>query len=992
MKLHSLGLRDFRGVADRTVDLPESGTTVIVGDNEVGKSSLIEALVLLFDLPDDSGALRVRAVQPVGRDVGPEVFADVTLGESRLEYRKRWLRSKATELVVTTAGGRTPYTGREAHDEASRLFAEHVDPVLWQTLMVGQGNALVLPAPADAEPLIAAVETESGKPLDGASMPLVAAVEQEYRRYWTKGGRPTGDFARAGAALAKAEAGVDAAGEQMAAVEADVRQAERLTDELADLRKRLDDHAAQVAALEVEARQAETLLVRRDAAAGKADLMRVRLENRTRIRTERDRLLADLERWASEVADLTALRNEADDRVKETLAEVHRAQALLTAATEEREGCQDAVEHAAAVLTRIADKAELVRLTARQAELESVRSRIASARAVVDGIAVDGKLVAALEAAHAASVEARAALAAGAPQITVRRVGEAAVSLSDGTELASGETIDRIVDGEFRVAVPGQLEMSVRAGGEVAALRAAVDEAARHEEDLLTRSGATDLAEARDLFRQRDTAMAELAEARRTEQTLTAGGDPASQIATLTTRLTTAEPTSLRPGATTPATTGPAPVRPRANTSATTGPAAAGSRVDASDTGGPAAVRSRVDASAAAERIDASVAGREDAQLGRKAGGRGGRRADDRAGDELYVGLFEGLGDDGAAEPAVREVADSLAWAIDAEGNDLTAAQDVLDRARSAVAAVERVLADAEFATAQARKAADEARDVAQQVATRYELAADRLSVVTDALAAARGIASDEQVLVDEDAATAEVEAVLVELTAIQAEVDESGADHLAGRLADARDLSNRLTDDHDQLRDNLRLAEGRLEQSGRDGIATRLDAAEFELERVRSEHDRLCRRADAARRVQETLSRHRAAAQSRYAAPLRGRIEELGRSVYGPSFQVALDDDLTVAERELNGVRLGVDALSTGAREQLAIITRLAIADLVSKGPGSVPAIIDDALGWSDKTRLREMGTLLGRAGERGQVIVLTCLPERYQDIPNATTIHLVP
>ena len=39
MRLHSLALRDFRGVKDRTVRLPALGTTVVVGDNEVGKSS-----------------------------------------------------------------------------------------------------------------------------------------------------------------------------------------------------------------------------------------------------------------------------------------------------------------------------------------------------------------------------------------------------------------------------------------------------------------------------------------------------------------------------------------------------------------------------------------------------------------------------------------------------------------------------------------------------------------------------------------------------------------------------------------------------------------------------------------------------------------------------------------------------------------------------------------------------------------------------------------
>ncbi len=199
MRLHSLTLRNFRGVKDRTVELPAIGTTVVVGDNEVGKSSLVEAFDLVFAYPDDSKSKRILDIQPVGQDVAPEVTVELTLGTGELTYTKRWLKNRATELTILEPDGRRQsWTGREAHNEAERLFNEHVDPVLWQTLMVSQGQSLVLPTPADAEPLITAVTAESGTPVDGASMPLVLAVEHEYLRYWTRGGRPTGDFAQIG--------------------------------------------------------------------------------------------------------------------------------------------------------------------------------------------------------------------------------------------------------------------------------------------------------------------------------------------------------------------------------------------------------------------------------------------------------------------------------------------------------------------------------------------------------------------------------------------------------------------------------------------------------------------------------------------------------------------------------------------------------------------------------------------------------------------------
>ena len=48
MILHRLRLTNFRGVADRELTFPENGVVVVCGPNEVGKSSMPEALDLLL--------------------------------------------------------------------------------------------------------------------------------------------------------------------------------------------------------------------------------------------------------------------------------------------------------------------------------------------------------------------------------------------------------------------------------------------------------------------------------------------------------------------------------------------------------------------------------------------------------------------------------------------------------------------------------------------------------------------------------------------------------------------------------------------------------------------------------------------------------------------------------------------------------------------------------------------------------------------------------
>ncbi|TCO51573.1 AAA domain-containing protein [Kribbella antiqua] len=912
MRLHCLTLRNFRGVKDRSVRLPALGTTVVVGDNEVGKSSLVEAFGLIFKLPDDSKSTQIREIQPVGQDVGPEVTVELTLGGRELTYTKRWLKNRSTELtIVEPDGRRQSWTGREAHNEAERLFHEHVDPVLWQTLMVSQGQSLVLPTPADAEPLITAVTAESGTPVDGASMPLVTAVEHEYLRYWTRGGRATGDFARSEKAVAAAELTAAQAMKAMEEVQQDIRRAERLALDLSDVDSRLTDHLKSVEELRERKKATDEILLRRDAVRHRAETAQARLVNHTRTRVERERLLDEVERFAKTDAELAKRRTDAETVAKTAAETVHAAEAALAEVVELKDARRTDVQEAERRVSELVDRAELDRLLGQQAELVDVRARIAAAGTILDRIKVDDALVSALEDARAKVVEARAALAAGVPEVSVRRLGAEPVELS-GTgvdplpsELGFDESAELLVSGELVIGVPGQVEVTVRAGGEAATLRSRVDEAVRREKDLLKKAGVKDLAAARELLRKADTASAELQEARRTERSLTAGGDLGERIAVLTARLGPEEPAEVP------------------------------------------------NQQPAVEGVPGQMSLFEEFASPH---------------DTLFEGFELPVG----------------------EPDDLAGAQRALEEARAELASVERLLSDAEFAAAQARKAADEDRSEAQNARARSELAGERLAAAVEALDAARAALDDEAVSAAEIEAKAEAEAVLEELTAVQEQVDAAGADQVAGALADALAVATRLQGERDTLRDALRTTEGRLEQSGRDGLATRRDVAELELAAVRSEHESLRRRAEAARRVHETLSRHRAEAQTKYSEPLQSRIEALGRSVYGPSFRVWLDDDLAVAERELDGVRLRVDALSTGAQEQLAIITRLAISHLVSTGEGSVPVIFDDALGWSDKARLRDMGALLGRAGDHGQIIILTCMPDRYEYVPRATFIKL--
>jgi len=126
MRLHRIRLENFRGVASRELELPEKGVVIVEGPNESGKSSLAEALWLVFDKHDSSRAKRITGVQPVDRDVGVEIEVEVSTGPYRFTYFKRYLRRPETVLRITEPRRET-LKGRRAHERAQQILDETID-------------------------------------------------------------------------------------------------------------------------------------------------------------------------------------------------------------------------------------------------------------------------------------------------------------------------------------------------------------------------------------------------------------------------------------------------------------------------------------------------------------------------------------------------------------------------------------------------------------------------------------------------------------------------------------------------------------------------------------------------------------------------------------------------------------------------------------------------------------------------------------------------
>ncbi|WP_420098834.1 AAA family ATPase [Corynebacterium sp.] len=209
----------------------------------------------------------------------------------------------------------------------------------------------------------------------------------------------------------------------------------------------------------------------------------------------------------------------------------------------------------------------------------------------------------------------------------------------------------------------------------------------------------------------------------------------------------------------------------------------------------------------------------------------------------------------------------------------------------------------------------------------------------------------------------------------------------LEGLAAGADARVERLRERADRIGHEMSRANGALGEHS--GVAERLESAAARLERAERTAERVGRQARAADALYLAVQAARDDARRRYEAPYRSSVESLARTLYGRAVSVEFDEDLRISRRILDATALDAAQLSGGAREQLAILSRLAVADIVGRGEG-VPVVIDDALGFSDTSRIHRMNVVLSQLATTNQVIVLTCDPARFDSVPGATVTSM--
>lgn len=869
MKLHRLVLTNYRGIAHREVHFPDRGVVVISGANEIGKSSMVEALDMLLEVKDRSTKREVKDVKPTHADVGAEVTAEISTGPYRFVYRKRFHKSAQTELTVL-APAKQQLTGDEAHERVLAILAETVDMELWRAQRILQSGSTGPVDLSGSDALSRALDVAAGQSitLSGAEPLLVDQIDLEYRRFFTSTGRPTAEWAAATKRLQLAAERVDQCRAAVNEVDGAVVRHGELTERLARLAL---DRAGAVQRLDAARRAANavsTMRARLDQARVMADAVTGAHAASAEKVARRAKQCAALGALVAAIAELDAAVDVAGSQHGAALA---AATAAHAAAEKSRAAADDgdlAVRDARALVEAIVQRDEAARLAARIAKLDRAGDALVEAERALRAGTLSPKAMKAIETASTA-VEVQTAKAESlSARVEVTAIADLGLTVAGApVELAAGAVHAVVVSSDTDVDLPGLVSIRVVPGESAAGSQATLDAARGYLASLLDAAGVADVDAARAEFDRLQSLSSERDLLRATREGLLAG----DEIEALRARLTSLRDT---PG----------------------GPAVVGD----ADT-----ARAHLESSVAAHR---AVVARCNAQRI-------------------------------AAEKSAAAVA------------DLTTRHTVLTE-KAAACREELRTATAEL---EADRAAATDAHLASTTADHAQRAAEAVAHVQELTAELAGLAP----------------------AAVAAEHDDAARD--ATRLAAA----------HDEVGEELRDVTAQLKVYGGEGRQGRLDEADAEFQHAAAEHARVQRRSGAADLLRSVMTRHRDASRERYVEPFRTEVERLGRIVFGDDFEVEIDATLSIVNRTLAGRTVPYESLSGGAKEQLGIVARLAGAALVAKEDG-VPVVIDDALGFTDAVRLAKMGEVFDAVGGDGQVIVLTCAPDRYASVGDAHHVEL--
>ena len=866
MKLHRIHVKNFKAIDERTLELPDCGIVIAAGRNEIGKTSMVEALDLLLDTGTkaSSKSRKVRNAQPYGTSLQVAIEAEMTIGEHRFVHRKCFLKDKESSLkfLAGPRAGET-ITDDEAVETMETLLSG-ADLTLWNALRLMQASGLSPLRLDSSQALTAALEQAGGKqPNEGSGGGLMDRVRAEYEKYFT----PKGSERRT----------VFADRDELEDVRSNLAEGQRklaevddVVESLSRINEQISHDETVVASTKTDCQQAEAALASLTELEKEVETTRRTAKEATQRHAEaktahdmRAKLIDDLATAQNEHKHCQQVAAELAGLGRSVTAEHEEAQTALDEAQAKVVEAEEAETQARQTLATARIGEESAKARQQLDRINELKERIAAEQRRLDAEKVTSQALSELRKAVKADDLARDKASMASPQLAIEHLA-AGVSLRiDGTDLdvPIGATNQRRVDGELVMEMGEAWRVRISPTSEVMALGHDAEKAHQAVVSQLEDLGVTSLEQAESRLAERkvmETHISSWQEHLEGEQ----GEATIQELEAMAER--------------------------------------------------------------DAETVSTTVAEAQKLE------------------EEAVVAANE-------ARTAQRQ-ADNRLRAVE-------------ERRIEAHEKVFRASVDAE-------KAAETVARIATELTTAREITSD------EALAEALATAQEQARLARAEADRAQ--AAIAERNPEQVHTEAEGT-----RVA--------LTTATDRLESNIRRRaelNGQLQGLGRQQRQIEVDTLTIKEHQLARRVAGLEQRARSAKLLYQTLAAHLEQVRQSYVAPFTTQIDRIGRGVFGQDLHVEIDSALSVVARQLNGSRLEWDQLSSGAREQLGLVVRLAAARLVDPDDG-VPVILDDALVYSDPVRVRHILGEVAQGAQTSQIVVLTSAPERYDSVPGAQHVN---
>jgi DNA repair exonuclease SbcCD ATPase subunit len=519
-----IAVRNFRKlVSPAVIDGLGEGVTIIAGDNEEGKSTLLLAIRTGLFERHNLGGKAVEAMQPFGSSLRPEIRLDFEIDGTSYSITKGF--AHRSSALLTTPNGM--FEGPAAEEQLAELLTFRVpqrgesrpdDRGILGLFWLEQGRILegLGFGEMGRSTLRSSLEEEVGDVLGGTrGRRLLEAATAKRDTLLTPTGRPRAELAAAIDAAEGATARVARLEVERRTYDQEIDDLARIRRELAriDTDKVLEKAQEALATAEEQAKALERLRQQDEAASQAVALAEAQVEN------ARDRWMQRLAMSKTSTDREGALKSaratvvELEKETQSLVDRVDTARVALRAAIEARSAAEGRVALSQSRARVKALDEEIAELDRRLTEVDKLVADRTAAQERLVGIKIDKRAFEHIQRLESTMREARSALGAIATRVRFLPSGNQEVRKND-EEIPLGETVELTEATRFTLEGFGGIDIKPGAS-DLASRHARFREANNALGKALAATCVTDLVQARSQFEERTEAETAMKEANR---------------------------------------------------------------------------------------------------------------------------------------------------------------------------------------------------------------------------------------------------------------------------------------------------------------------------------------------------------------------------------------------------------------------------------------------------------------------------------------------